>query len=125
MTLSNSNHLGGSEDVKSQLAELDKQLISFEIVDRQGISRGKIQDVYYDSEENLNLLVGLGNVNDRLNLRRLGSEDICQLDIERKQIISSLSNQEIENLSIYQPVSPHIKNALAESSEYDDREMNP
>ena len=125
MTLSNSNHLDNTNDLKSQLSNLEQQLISFEIVDRQGIKRATVKDIYYDSDADLNLLLELYEANRKLSLRRLGSEDICQMNLENKLIISNLSNQQLEDLPIYQPVPAHIKDALTKSPEYNDCDMNP
>ena len=124
MTFSNSN-ISDSEQLKSQLSYLEKRLVNFKIVDRQGINRGKVKDIYYDSDGDLNLLLELADLNNKLGLRRVSHKDICQLNIEDKLIISNLSYQQIEDLPIYQPVPPHIKDALAESPEYNDCEMNP
>ena len=120
-----SNNFNDAEDLKSQIIGLEQQLISFKIIDRQGINRGIVKDIYYDADGNLNLLLELADISDRLSLRRLGHEDICQVDTRQKSIVSSLSHQQLENLPIYQPVPPKIKNALAESSKFDDCEMNP
>ncbi len=125
MTLNNNNNFSTTEDLNSQLSNLEQQLISFKVVDRQGIMRGRVQDIYYDSDENINLLFELDNTNSKLNLRSLDRKDICRLDVDSKLVMSNLSNQQLENLPLYQPVSAHIKNALEQSSEYNDCEMNP
>ena len=125
MTIGNSNNLNDAGDLKSQLLNLERQLISFKIIDRQGINRGIIKDIYYDSDGDINLLLELANVRDKLSLRRLRCEDIRQVDIEDKSIVSNLSEEQLEDLSIYQPVPTHIKDALSESSDYNEGDINP
>lgn len=119
------NNFNDAEDLKSQIINLEQQLISFKIIDRQGINRGIVKDIYYDADGDLNLLLELADVSDRLSLRRLGHKDICQMDVRQKLIVSSLSHQQLESLPIYQPVPPKIKDALAESDRYNDCKMNP
>ena len=123
MTIGNSNNLNNAEDLKSQLSNLERQLISFKIIDCQGTSRGTIKDIYYDSDGNINLLIELADIENKLSLRRLEYQDICQIEIENKSLVSSLSHQQLEDLPIYQPVPNHIKDDL-ESSNYNDYGMN-
>ena len=124
MTISN-NNFDNAEDLKSKIFSLKRELISFKIIDRQGINRGIVKDIYYDADGDLNLLLELADVGERLSLRRLGHEDICQVDVRQKSIVTNLSNQQLECLPIYQPVPPSIKDALAESTQFNDCEMNP
>ncbi|MEL6440982.1 MAG: YsnF/AvaK domain-containing protein [Cyanobacteria bacterium J06621_8] len=114
-----------SNNLKSQLAKLNKQLITYLIVDRQGISRGEVKDIYYDANSDLNLLIRLGKADNKLNIRRLGTADICQIDSDNQLILSNLSYQQLENLPLYQPIPTHIQEALSESAMYDDCRMNP
>ena len=125
MAIGNSNNLNNAEDLKSQLSNLERQLISFRIADRQGIERGVIKDIYHDANGNINLLLELKNVKDKLSLRRLEYKDICQVNTQDRSIASSLSYQQLEDLPIYQPMPSQIENALEESSNYDDYGMNP
>lgn len=125
MTLKDNNHLDDTSDLPSQLSQLNKQLISYKILDRQGILRAKVADIYYASDESVNLLIELKNNENKLNLRCLKNTDICQIDVENKIIASDLSYQEIENLSLYQPVPPSLKKELITSPLYNDCEMNP
>ena len=133
MTLSKSAHPIGmnspsgnnDSNIESQLKVLGKQLISFTIVDRQSISRGKVKDIYYDANNKLNLLVELANTERKISWHRLQTIDICQLKLEDKLILSNLSYQELEQLPLYQPVPPHLKEVLTESTLYDDCKMNP
>jgi stress response protein YsnF len=116
--------LSNNRDIKSQLSELEKQLISYKVLDRQGIYRAKVTDIYYDVSNELNLLITLVDVDKKLDLRKLELQDICQLDSDNQEILSNLSSQQLENLPIYQPVPPHFKDALANSPMSDDS-MNP
>ncbi len=128
MTFSQNDRLGSTNDLKTQLSRLDKQLISYKVIARQGISKGEVKDIYYDANNELNLLVKLievDKVDNQVNLRRLKHQDICQLDLDDKSILSNLSSQQIENLPIYQAVPEHLKEALSKSPLYDDCQMNP
>ena len=123
MTLSNSNEK--QTDLNSQLSKLDKQLISYQVLDRQGIARAEVKDIYYDINNEINLLIELKSINNQLNLYRLEHTDICQINLDDKLILSNLSQQQLENSPLYQTVPTHIKEALSQSSLYDDCEMNP
>lgn len=123
MTLSNSNEK--QTDLNSQLSKLDKQLISYQVLDRQGIARAEVKDIYYDVNNEINLLIELKSINNQLNLYRLEHTDICQINLDDKLILSNLSQQQLENSPLYQTVPTHIKEALSQSSLYDDCEMNP
>ncbi|MEM7592034.1 MAG: DUF2382 domain-containing protein [Cyanobacteria bacterium P01_A01_bin.83] len=123
MTLSNSNEK--QTDLSSQLSKLDKQLISYQVLDRQGIARAEVKDIYYDVNNEINLLIELKSINNQLNLHRLEHTDICQINLDEKLILSNLSQQQLENSPLYQTVPTHIKEALSQSSLYDDCEMNP
>lgn len=112
-------------NIESQLKVLGKQLISFTIIDRQGISRGKVKDIYYDANNELNLLVELTKTDRKISWHRLRSIDICQLKLEDKLILSNLSDRQLEQLPLYQPVPPHLKEVLTKSNLYDDCKMNP
>ena len=125
MTIGNNNNLNNAKDLKSQLSNLERQLISFKIIDRQGINKGIVKDVYYDSDGNINLLIELINAKEELGLRRLGYQDIQQIELEDKSLVSSLSHQQLENLAIYQPAPSYIENAVEESSNYNNYGMNP
>ncbi len=114
-----------SEHLKSQLSRLNQALISYQIIDRQGISRAEVRDVYYDANNELNLLIKIPEIDDKISLRRLEYQDICKIDLANKLILINLSYQEIENLPLYQSVPPHLKEALNESPLYNDCEMNP
>lgn len=125
MTLSKSNGSSEQSNLNSQLAKLGQKLISYRIVDRQGIFRATVADIYYDADNELNLLIELGKIENKLSLRRLEPQDICQLDLANKLILSNLSNQQLESLPLYQPVPSPLKDALIKSPLYDDCEMNP
>jgi stress response protein YsnF len=116
--------LSNNRDIKSQLSELEKQLISYKVLDRQGMYRAKVADIYYDVSNELNLLIKLIGVDEPLKLQKLEARDISRLDLNNKQILSNLSDRQLENLPIYQPVPPHVKDALTESSKSSDRQMN-
>ncbi|MEM8720101.1 MAG: DUF2382 domain-containing protein [Cyanobacteria bacterium P01_G01_bin.39] len=123
MTLSNSNEK--QTDLNSQLSKLDKQLISYQVLDRQGIARAEVKDIYYDVNNEINLLIELKSINNQLNLHRLEHTDICHINLDDKLILSNLSQRQLENSPLYQSVPTHIKEALSQSSLYDDCEMNP
>ncbi|GAB4527248.1 MAG: hypothetical protein Tsb0014_07870 [Pleurocapsa sp.] len=125
MTLSDNGRFDKAEDIPSQLSKLDKQLISYKVIDRQGIFRATVADIYYAADESVNLLIELESNHDKLNLRCLKNSDICQINIAEKLISSNLSYQEIENLPLYQPVPAHLKKELTASPLYDDCGMNP
>ncbi len=125
MTLSKSNSNERQSDLNSQLSRLDKKLIFYRVIDRQGIYRAEVKDIYYDANNEINLLIELAEIDNQLSLRRLENTDICQIDLDNQSILSNLSHQQLENLPLYQPVPAHLKEALTESSLYDDCEMNP
>ncbi|HEY9771218.1 MAG TPA: DUF2382 domain-containing protein [Coleofasciculaceae cyanobacterium] len=110
----------------TRLSELDRELISYQIIDSQGIPRATVADLYYAADNSLNLLIKLDRSTDldRLSLKRLASSDIRQIDRANKLILSSLSYQQLENLPLYQALPTHLQEAVAESSS-DDYEMNP
>ncbi|MGK7937966.1 MAG: YsnF/AvaK domain-containing protein [Xenococcaceae cyanobacterium] len=114
-----------SDHLKSQLSRLNRELISYQIIDRQGISRAEVRDVYYDANNELNLLINITEIDDKISLRRLEYQDICKIDLANKLVFSNLSYQEIENLPLYQSVPVHLKKALQEYPLYNDCEMNP
>ena len=109
------------------MSELDRELISYQIIDSQGIPRATVADIYYAADNSLNLLIKLDRSTDldRLSLRRLTSSDIRQIDRANKLILSSLSYQRLENLPLYQTLPNHLQEAVAESFSSDDYEMNP
>lgn len=113
-------------NLNTRLSELDRELISYQIIDSQGIPRATVADIYYAADNSLNLLIKLDRSTDldRLSLRRLASSDIRQIDRANKLILSSLSYQQLENLPLYQALPAHLQEAVAESSS-DDYEMNP
>ncbi len=112
-------------NLNTRLSELDQELISYQIIDSQGIPRATVADIYYAADNSLNLLIKLDRSTDldRLSLRRLASSDIRQIDRANKLILSSLSYQQLENLPLYQALPAHLQEAVAESSS-DDYEMN-
>lgn len=111
------------EDLESELARLNRQLISCKIIDRQGIYRGVVKDIYFDVNNQVNLLVELTKNNNKLNLRRLAATDIRQIDLEHKSVFINLSEGELESLPLYQPVPTHLKEASKETS-YSDGQIN-
>ncbi len=115
MTLSKSDRLNDNNDIKYQLAKLDRQLITYQIVDRQGISTGEVKDIYYDANNELNLLIELVPISNKISLRRLEPNDICQIDSTNRSILSNLSHLELENLPLYQPVPSHLRSNLSET----------
>ncbi len=125
MTLSKNDRVSNDSDINSQLSKLDKQLITYKIIDRQGIHRGEVRDIYYNANDELNLLIELTEIANKISLRRLRPEDICQIDSNKRSLLSSLSYQQLENLPLYQPIPTHLKDVLSESPLYDDCQMNP
>ncbi len=117
MTLSKDDPVDGNERLKSQLAQLGQKLISYDIIDRQGISRAKVKDIYYDVNNQINLLVERSQIDDRkLSLRILEHTHIYQLDLDNQLILTNLSDRQLENLLIYQTAPAPWQDALTESS---------
>lgn len=108
-------------NLNTRLSELDRELISYQIIDSQGIPRATVADLYYAADNSLNLLIKLDRSTDldRLSFQRLASSDIRQIDQANKLILSSLSYQQLENLPT------HLQETVAESSSSDDYEINP
>jgi stress response protein YsnF len=108
MTLSQSNQ-NNPHNILSQLSQLDKQLISYSILDRQGDLRATVTDVDYTSDGSQYLLIKLLESNVQLSLRRLTSNQIEQLNSANKTILSNLTYEQILALPLYQPVPPLSK----------------
>lgn len=125
MTGNKNESLNNTDNLKSQLSRLNQKLISYKVVDCQGISRGEVRDIYYDANNELNLLIKLGVIDNKISLRRLEHRDIFHIDLDKQLILSNLSQQQLENLPLYQPVTKHIKKALSETASYVDHQMNP
>ena len=107
MTLSQSNQ-NNPHNILSQLSQLDKQLISYQVLDRQGNLRATVTDVDYTSDRSQYLLIKL--LDDvQLSLRRLTSNQIEQLNSANKTILSNLTYEQILALPLYQPVPPLSK----------------
>lgn len=105
MTASTSNPNNPQGDILSQLSQLDKQLISYRVLDRQGNVRATVTDVHYTSDRSQYLLVKLLD-DAQLSLHRLKSDRIQQLDSVNRAIMSDLSYEQITALPLYQPVPP-------------------
>ena len=108
MTASKFNPNNPQGDILSQLSQLDKQLISYQVLDRQGNVRATVTDVYYTSDGSPYLLIKLLD-DAQLSLHRLTSDRIQQLDLGNRSIISNLSYEQIVALPLYQPVPPFSK----------------
>lgn len=106
MTASQFNQNSPQNNILSQLSQLDKQLISYKVLDRQGNSRATVTDVYYTSDRSPYLLIKLLQNDVQLSLRRLTGNHIRQIDLERQLILSDLSDEQILALPLYQPVPP-------------------
>lgn len=105
MTLSQSNQ-NNPYNILSQLSQLDKQLISYQVLDRQGNLRATVTDVDYTSDRSQYLLIKLLESDAQLSLRRLTSNQIEQLNSANKTILSNLTYEQILALPLYQPVPP-------------------
>ena len=106
MTASKSNFNNPQSDLLSQLSQLDKQLISYRILDRLGNVRAIVTDVDYTSEGTQYLLIKLTVENTQLSLHRLKSDRIQQIDLGNQTISIDLSYEQILDLPLYQPVPP-------------------
>ncbi len=126
ITLSKNDRMNINNNLKSELSRLNQELIFYRIVDRQGRYRGEVRDIYYDANDELNLLIELREIDNKINLRRLGYQDICQIDLDNKLILSNLSYQQLQKLPLYQSIltDKHLKDGLIESPLYNDCEMN-
>ena len=91
------------DDLKFEL-ESNQQLISYKIVDRLGIIRGEVKDIYYDANNEINLLIALSENGNKLKLRRLAGSNIRKIDSEEKSILTDLSDLELEKLPLYRSV---------------------
>jgi len=108
-------------DLEFQLSESGEKLISYRVIDRQGISRAVVRDIYYDNDNQINLLIELADPNNQPVLRKLVNSQLRQLDLDNQLILTNLSHQQLEDLPIYQP----LPGKLTEKSSLDDnREMN-
>lgn len=105
MSASKFNPNNPQGDILSQLSQLDKQLISYRVLDRQGDVRATVTDVYYTSDGSPYLLIKLLD-DAQLSLHRLTSDRIQQLDLGNRYIMSDLSYEQILALPLYQPVPP-------------------
>lgn len=105
MTLSQSNQ-NNPHNILSQLSQLDKQLVSYQVLDRQGNLRATVTDVDYTSDRSQYLLIKLLESDAQLSLRRLTSNQIEQLNSANKTILSNLTYEQILALPLYQPVPP-------------------
>lgn len=105
MTASTSNPNHPQGDILSQLSQLDKQLISYRVLDRQGNVKATVTDVDYTSDRSQYFLIKLLD-DAQLSLHRLTSDRIFRLDSVNRTIMSDLSEEQILNLPLYQPVPP-------------------
>lgn len=106
MTASKFNPNNPQSDILSQLSQLNKQLISYRVLDRLGNVRATVTDVDYTSEGTQYLLIKLLGENAQLSLHRLTSDRIRQLDIGNRTMVSDLDYEQILELPLYQPVPP-------------------
>lgn len=105
MTLSQSNQNNPQSNILSQLSQLDKQLISYQVLDLQGNVRATVTDVHYTSDRSQYLLIKLLD-DAQLSFHRLTSNQIEQLNLAERTIFSNLSYEQILDLPLYQPVPP-------------------
>jgi hypothetical protein len=80
-------------DLEFQLSESGEKLISYRVIDRQGISRAVVRDIYYDNDNELNLLIELADPNNQLVLRKLVNSQLRQLDLDNQLILTNLSHK--------------------------------
>jgi hypothetical protein len=80
-------------DLEFQLSESGEKLISYRVIDRQGISRAVVRDIYYDNDNELNLLIELADPNNQLVLRKLVNSQFRQLDLDNQLILTNLSHK--------------------------------
>ncbi|AFZ35769.1 protein of unknown function DUF2382-containing protein [Stanieria cyanosphaera PCC 7437] len=85
------------------LAQLNQQLISYQIVDYYGKIFATIKDFYYDSQKHINLLVNLITSKSESELRQINFELIQKVNLPQKQIVVNLSPEQFEQLPLYQP----------------------
>lgn len=90
------------EHTRDLLNQIKQDLIAFKIVNWQGEILGIVEDIQFDANQNLNLLVSLTNTNDKSSLYVINSDYIQKLDLEQKTLIVDVSVAELDNLFIEQ-----------------------
>ena len=106
MNLRQSNQNSPQDNILFQLSQLDKQLVSYQVLDRLGNLTATVTDVHYASDGSQYLLIKLIQGDTQLSLHRLTSDRIMRLDLAERLIFSDLTQQQILELPLYQPVPP-------------------
>ncbi|MEG4024127.1 DUF2382 domain-containing protein [Microcoleus sp. S13C4] len=101
------------------------KLKSFTVKDNQGHLVGKVKDVYFDDNGQLNFVVaGLGSENTRLFL--LSIKLLKKVDYHEKSLFVSINSAQVELLPVISTNSgrPYLENASAEPhSEFNNTEL--
>ncbi|MGV2826927.1 YsnF/AvaK domain-containing protein [Myxosarcina sp. GI1(2024)] len=103
-------------NLKHLINQLDKQLTSYRVSDSQGRVRGQVADIYRDAQNNLQLLIELGERTSNSNWYRLTYNEISEINLETQTIITKLSPTELSQLPLYKPLPSDLKMAVADTT---------
>lgn len=96
-------------NIDSLLVELNKQLISYKIVDSRNQIIAIVKDIRTDNHQDINLLIHPVERLGLISFYQLNSRHINNIDTENKQIIINIPSEEIHQLPSYQPLPSYLQ----------------
>ncbi len=103
------------------LAQLNQQLISYQVVDCYGKIFATIKDFFYDSHKQINLLIKLITAKSESELRQINFDLIQKVNVPHKQIVVNLNSETFEQLPLYQslPQSQQLQKTAINHNEHE------
>jgi hypothetical protein len=116
MNLEDNNHFSDRGQIQKLIMQLKGEVISFNVIERDGQTVGIVKDIYIVENEEVNLLISLTQSLTKSNLFLLNSRYIQKLDPNNKYIVVDLNKTDIKNLPLYNPRSENHSNSLTGSN---------
>ncbi|MDJ0695884.1 DUF2382 domain-containing protein [Mastigocoleus sp. MO_188.B34] len=96
----NNSIITDKSKIKSVLIELDKQVISFNVVNLRGTIIAVVKNISTDEENNLCLLVSPLNNSGTNQLRLMSSDWVQQIGINKNILVVNLNKSDVVNLPV-------------------------